>query len=65
MAGYEGKPKDLGPDWEWDGFRRCQVKAARDDKGKLMGEGIMAYENKAELQKRFFEDFGGHCKESI
>ena len=31
IAKYGGKPKDLGPDWEWDGFRRCQVKAARDD----------------------------------
>ena len=37
---------DLGSDWEWDGFRRCQVKAARDGAGKLVGEGIMVYENK-------------------
>ena len=37
---------DLGTDWEWDGFRRCQVKAARDGAGKLVGEGIMVYENK-------------------
>ena len=37
---------DLGSDWEWDGFRRCQVKAARDGAGKLVGEGSMVYENK-------------------
>ena len=55
IAKYEGKPKDLGPDWEWDGFRRCQVKAARDESGKLMGEGIMAYENK-DVWKGVFDD---------
>lgn len=55
MAAYRGKPGDLGPDWEWDGFRRCQVKAARTEDGKLVGEGIMAYENK-DVWKGVFED---------
>ena len=55
MAAYEGKPSDLGPDWEWDGFRKCQVRAERVEGGKLMGEGIIAYENK-DVWKGVFDD---------
>ena len=55
MAAYKGKPGDLGPDWEWDGFRKCQVRAERVEGGKLMGEGIIAYENK-DVWKGVFDD---------
>ena len=56
MAVYDGRPKDLEEGWEWDGFRRCQVKSAsKDPSGKLMGEGIIAYENK-DVFKGVFDD---------
>jgi len=53
IAKYEGKPKDLGPEWEWDGFRRCRAQAPKDSTGKFMGEGIMLYENKDTFQGVF------------
>lgn len=55
VAAYEGKPPELGADWEWDGFRKCQVRAERVEGGKLMGEGIIAYENK-DVWKGVFDD---------
>jgi len=53
IAVYEGKPKDMGPEWDWDGFRRCRANGAKDNTGKLMGEGIMLWENKDTFQGEF------------
>jgi len=53
IAKYEGKPKDLGPEWDWDGFRRCRAQAPKDNAGKFLGEGIMLYENKDTFQGVF------------
>ena len=53
IAKFEGKPKDLGPEWEWDGFRKCRAQGLRDNTGKLMGEGIILWENKDTFQGEF------------
>ena len=46
LAAVSERGAGLEAGWEWDGFRRCQVKASRDQAGNLVGEGIIAYENK-------------------
>jgi len=53
IASYQGKPKDLGPEWEWDGFRKCRAQGPRDNTGKLMGEGILLWESKDTFQGVF------------
>eukprot|EP00092_Neocalanus_flemingeri_P016786 GFUD01018155.1.p1 GENE.GFUD01018155.1~~GFUD01018155.1.p1 ORF type:complete len:540 (-),score=94.96 GFUD01018155.1:837-2456(-) len=53
IAMYEGKPKDLGPEWDWDGFRKCRANGPKDSTGKLMGEGIIMWENKDTFQGVF------------
>jgi len=49
----KGKPKELGSEWEWDGFRKCKVQGRRDTFGTLIGEGLIVYENKDVFQGEF------------
>jgi len=53
IAEYHGKPSSLGPEWEFDGFRRCRCNARRDQGGVIMGEGTLLYENKDTFQGIF------------
>jgi len=53
MAKYEAKPSDLGPEWDWDGFRRCRASGPKDNNGNLRGEGIILWENKDVFKGEF------------